>query len=178
MAQTNFHLAPPSRMVDGLLAVPIDIQSIDAKFAFDGATQSGTGDATVAFTVGPTAGNPFFDLRQTVTSAWLDGAPLPVAKLASHDFGAGVLSGLRILQSVLSAGSVHTLRVQYQLGMPASQLGGSYQPALEWSARPKLRWSFGFSDLFAGRYLEAWMPANLLFDQYSIHFDIRINNTL
>lgn len=178
MAQTNFHSAPSPKTVAGLLAVPIDIQSIDVKFVFDGAAQSGTADATIAFTVGPTAGNPVFDLRQTITGAWLDGAPLPVAQLALHDFGGGALTELRIVQSALGAGSVHTLRVQYQIGTPASQLAGNYPPAVEWSAGPKLRWSLGLSDLYAGRYLEAWMPANLIFDQFSIHLDIRIINTL
>ena len=32
----NFHLAPPPKTVDGLLAVPIDIESIVAVFTFDG----------------------------------------------------------------------------------------------------------------------------------------------
>jgi hypothetical protein len=178
MAPTNFHLAPPSKVVDGLLAVPIDIQSIDAKLVFDGAAQSGSADATIAFTVGPTAGNPIFDLRQTITNAWLDGAPFPAAQVALHDFGGGALSELRMVQSVLNAGSVHTLRLQYTLGIPASQLGGAYPPALEWSPGPKLRFSFGLSDLNAGRYLEAWLPANLIFDQFSIHLDVEVINTV
>ena len=79
--------------------------------------------------------------------------------------------------SALGAGSVHTLRVQYQIGMPASQLAGNYPPAVEWSAGPKLRWSLGFTDLGAGRYLEAWIPANLVFDQFELTLGLRINNT-
>lgn len=43
---TNFQLAPPPRTVDGLAAVPIDIQTVDAVFVFDGATSSATADAT------------------------------------------------------------------------------------------------------------------------------------
>ena len=74
---TNFHLAPPPKTVDGLAAVPIDIQTIDAVFVFDGAAASATADATITYTVGPTAGNPIFDLRQDITAAWLDGAPFP-----------------------------------------------------------------------------------------------------
>jgi hypothetical protein len=35
---TNFHLSPPLKTVDGLLAVSIDSQSMDAVFIFDGAT--------------------------------------------------------------------------------------------------------------------------------------------
>ena len=73
---TNFDLAPPGKTVDGLAAVPIDIQHINASLIFDGATSSGTGDATIDFIVGPGGGRPIFDLRQTITAAWLDGAPL------------------------------------------------------------------------------------------------------
>ncbi|MGH8558750.1 MAG: hypothetical protein ACRESZ_15115 [Methylococcales bacterium] len=86
---TNFHLAPPSKTVDGLLSVPIDIESINAVFTFDGAAQTAIVDATIVYTVGPTAGNPIFDLRQNITEAWVDGAVFPVAQLAHHDFGAG-----------------------------------------------------------------------------------------
>ncbi len=87
---TNFDLAPPPKTVDGLLAVPIDISTITARLRFDGATSTGTGDATIDFVVGPSAGSPIFDLRQTVTNAWLDGAPVPLAQVAHHDFGGGV----------------------------------------------------------------------------------------
>ena len=62
----NFHLAPPPKTVDGLAAVPIDIQTIDAVFIFDGAASAASADATITYTVGPTAGNPIFDLRQEI----------------------------------------------------------------------------------------------------------------
>jgi hypothetical protein len=72
---TNFHLAPPPKTVDGLAAVPIDIQTVDAALVFDGPASAATGDATLTYTVRPTAGNPIFDLRQEINSAWVDGAP-------------------------------------------------------------------------------------------------------
>jgi hypothetical protein len=175
---TNFHLAPPPRTVDGLAAVPIDIQTIDALFTFDGAAASGAGDATITYTVGPAPGNPIFDLRQEITAAWLDGATFPVAQLAHHSFGADPFTDLRVIQSVQSAGSVHTLRVQYPLATPNSQLGGSYLPAIQWSAGPKLRFVFGLSDLNRARYAEAWLPANLIFDQFAIILEIHLINTM
>jgi hypothetical protein len=165
---TNFHLAPPSKTVDGLFSVPIDIESINAAFTFDSAAQTATADATVVYTVGPTAGNPIFDLRQNITQAWVDGSVFSVAQLAHHDFGSGTFANLRVIEAVQAAGSVHTLRVRYDLAVPNSQLGGSYLPALDWLAGPKLRFVFGLSDLNKARYAEAWLPANLLFDQYSI----------
>ena len=175
---TNFHLAPPALTVDGLLAVPIDISAINAVFSFDAAAQTAVADATITYEVGPSAGNPFFDLRQTVSQAWLDNLAFPVAQLAHHTFGSGNFTDLRVIESVQAAGSVHTLRVQYPLAMPNSQLGGSYLPALDWLAGPRLRFVFGLSDLNRARYAEAWLPANLPFDQFAINLEIELTNTL
>jgi hypothetical protein len=175
---TNFHLAPPPKTVDGLAAVPIDIQTIDAMLVFDGATLQATGDAIITYTVGPTAGNPIFDLRQEITSGWLDGASFPIAQLAHHNFGIGNFTDLRVIENIQSAGSVHTLRIQYPLGTPDSQLGGSYLPALEWLAGPRLRFVFGLSDLNRARYTEAWLPSNLIFDQFAFKLEILLVNTL
>lgn len=172
---THFDLAPPVVTVDGLLAVPIDIQTIQAGLLFDGNTSSGTGDATIEFIVGPTAGNPIFDLRQTnLTAAWLDGVPIAVGDIALHDFGGGANAQLRILSSVLAAGSTHTLRVTYGLGTP--QAGGS-PPTLVWAAGPRLTFRFQMTDLSAGRYLEAWIPANLIFDQFELTLTLQVLNT-
>ncbi|MCC6790450.1 MAG: hypothetical protein IT336_02130, partial [Thermomicrobiales bacterium] len=178
MPPVDFRLAPPPTMVDGLLAVPIDVQSVQASVVLDGAASTAQADVTMTYEVGPTAGNPIFDLRQTIGQAWLDGAPLAVGLLAAHDVGAGSFSTIRVLESVQPAGSVHQLRLTYPLATPQSQLGGSYPPALQWSAGPRLRWSFGFSDLNAGRYLEAWFPSNLIFDQFTVDLDIQLVGTL
>jgi hypothetical protein len=175
---TNFDLAPPTKTVDGLLAVPIDISSIHASFVFDGAAQTATADATITYEVGPTAGNPIFDLRQTITHAWLDGAVFAPAKLAHHAFGTGSFTDLRVVEVVQSAHSVHTLRVLYDVAVPNAQLGGSYLPALDWQPGPRLRFVFGLSDLNRARYAEAWLPANLPFDQFGIDLTLRIVNTL
>lgn len=40
MSNTNFDLAPVPKTVDGLLAVPIDIQQLTATMVFDGASQT------------------------------------------------------------------------------------------------------------------------------------------
>lgn len=174
LAGTNLDLAPPPRLVDGLWAVPVDIQSLSANLTFDGATSSGVGDATVVFKVGPHGGNPIFDLRQTLTGVWLDGAAIPVSQAAHHDFGGGAHAELRVLERVLEAGSTHTLRVTYTLGPPQASSAGSYQPAMTFSAGPRLVFNFGFTDLGAGRYLEAWVPANLIFDQFDLQLELRL----
>jgi hypothetical protein len=177
MATTNFDLVPPPKTVDGLFAVPIDIQRVTARLVFDGAANSASGDATMEFVAGPQDGSPIFDLRQTITGAWLDGVALPVSKLAHHDFGGGSDAQLRVVESVLGAGSSHTLRVTYTVGMPQASMAGSYLPAITWSAGPRLAFNFGFTDLGAGRYLEAFVPANLIFDQFELSLEFEVRNT-
>lgn len=81
------------------------------------ANKISTSDATLEFTTGPFAGNPIFDLRQTIAGAWPDGNPLLVAKLPHHDFGGGADAEVRIVESLLAAGTTHTLRVTYSLGL-------------------------------------------------------------
>jgi hypothetical protein len=98
--------------------------------------------------------------------------------LAHHDFGVGTFTNLRVIESVQAAGSVHTLRVQYDLALPNSQLGGSYLPALDWLAGPKLRFVFGLSDLNKARYAEVWLPVNLIYDQFSIDLELLITGTM
>lgn len=178
MPAANFRLAPPPTTIDGLQAVPVDFGDLRASVSFDGAASSAEVDATVTYSVGPDAGCPLFDLRQSIGEAWLDGAPLDPGMLVSHEVGLGPLSSIRVLDAVQPAGSVHTLRLVYSLGTPDSQLGGSYPPALAWSPGPRLRWSWGMSDLNAGRYLEAWLPSNLIFDQFPVDLDITLNGTL
>jgi hypothetical protein len=173
----GFEHAPPAATVDGLFAVPIDIERVDATLRFDGSSSSGEGDATVAFTVGPEAGNPIFDLRQTVTAAWLDGVPLPAAQVAHHDFGGGPDAALRVLEQTLPASSVHALRLTYALGTPQASSAGSYPPGMRWGPGPRLTFNFGFTDLGAGRYLEAWVPANLIYDEFVLTLAVELAGT-
>jgi hypothetical protein len=177
MSKTNFNLAPSTKTVDGLLAIPMDIQTITASLIFDGASHSAVGDATIEFVTGPQNGNPIFDLRQTITAAWLDGTSIAVNKVRAHDFGGGSQAEMRILESVLTAGTTHTLRLTYSVGIPQSSMAGSYLPAINWSSGPRLAFNFGFTDLGPGRYLEAWVPANLIFDQFELHLEIQLTNT-
>ncbi len=60
----------------------------------------------------------------------MDGVPITPAQVAHHSFGVGAFTDLRVVQAVQPAGSVHTLRVHYPLGVPDSQLGGAYLPRL------------------------------------------------
>jgi hypothetical protein len=174
---TNFDLAPPPVSFDGKTAIPIDISAIDAHLIFDGAASTASGDATLTFVVGSAAGRPMFDLRQTITGVWLDGAPLAVGQVLTRDLGGGPGAELRVLDVPLVAGSSHTLRITYTLGLPASPPGGSYPPGLAWSAGPRLVFNVGFTDLAAARYLEAWVPANLIWDQYAVTLELQVTGT-
>lgn len=177
MPGLNFDLAPPAKTVDGLLAVPIDIQSITASLIFDGSTSKANGEATIQFTTGLQAGNPVFDLRQTITGASLDGSSLPVAKLAHHDFGGGENTQMRILESVLPAKTTHTLHLTYELSAPIGSSATISGTVPGWTAGPRLVWRSAFSDLNPARYLELWIPANLIFDQFQLTVEISIQHT-
>jgi len=177
LAGTNFAIAPPPRLVDGLWAVPVDISRIDATILLDAATQSATGQATLQFRLGRHAGCPIFDLRQTPSAVELDGAVVPVADIAAHDFGGGAGAELRVLARVLDAGTNHTLSVSYPVGLPQAPMVGSYLPQLSWSAGPRLTFNFGFTDTGPGRYLESFIPANLIFDQFELALELRLNGT-
>lgn len=173
----SLDLAPPPKLVDGLWAVPMDIARIDASLVFDAASQQISGDATLEFRLGRHAGCPIFDLRQTVTGVWLDGVALALTAVADHDFGGGANANLRVLNQALEAGSSHSLRLTYSVGVPQASMAGSYLPQIVWSAGPRLAFNFGFTDLGAGRYLEAFVPANLIHDQFELSLQLRLTGT-
>jgi hypothetical protein len=178
---TNFDLAPPpAALAGGGTAVPIDIASIDAHLTFDAAAQAAHGTASLAFVVGPAAGRPVFDLRQTITEVVLDGLALPVTAVPGVDLGGGPGAEVRVLDAVLASGTGHTLAVGYDVGPPASPPGGGYPPHLVWSGPAgarRLRWNTGFTDLAPARYLESWVPANLIWDQYAVAWEVTITGT-
>lgn len=174
--RADFTNAPPPTQVGGLRAVPMHIQNLRAVVTLDAATATGSVEATMTYLVGPHAGSPIFDLRQSVRTCLLDGAVLDPAKIAARDVGAGPHSTVRVVGVTQAAGSVHRLTVTYQLATPAADLGGAYPPVLHWS-NGRLRWSFGMSDLYAGRYLEAWFPSNLPFDQFPWTLELRLTGT-
>ncbi|RJX27385.1 MAG: hypothetical protein C4531_14000 [Desulfurivibrio sp.] len=177
VAGTNLELAPRPKAVDGLWAVPVDISRITATLTFNAAAATGTGSALLEFRLGRHSGNPVFDLRQTITGLWLDGDAIPPGQAGHHDMGGGPNAELRVLERVLAAGTSHELQITYSLGLPQSPMVGSYLPQLSWAAGPRLTFNFGFTDLVPGRYLEAWVPANLVFDQFELLLTLQIVNT-
>ena len=115
-----YRYAPPPTVVDSLFAVPIHIEAVTGTIVFDGGTKTATADAEMQFTVGPDAGYPIFDLRQTIATAELDGTSVPPADMEHHNFGGGVNAQLRVIERWLDAGTTHTLVLGYPLGEPNS----------------------------------------------------------
>ena len=170
--------APPPTRLGGCLVVPLHIVDLQISVEVDAAASRMHVDSTMAYKVGPTAGNPFFDLRQRVEDCWIDGVRVPPSAIAHRSIGqSGQKSAVRIIDEWQRAGSAHRMRATYRMGLPMSDLGGAYPPRLSWSAGPRVRWSLGMADLYAGRYLEAWFPSNLPFDHFPITLDLRITGT-
>ncbi len=168
----DLDLAPPAVTVDGLRAVPIDIQQISAKVVFDLSAHQASAEATVDFRMGDQAGSPIFDLRQEIAEAFLDDQPLPPETMHHHDFGGGPGAELRILETALPAGGTHRLRLRYPLGTPQAP---DADPALVWdTSAPGLSWDLWLSDLKPARYLEMWLPANLIYDRFQLSLEIAL----
>lgn len=164
--------APAPVVVDGLAAAPIDILELDAALRFDVPSASVNATATVKFQLGEAGGMPILDLRQVVSTLTLDGRPLPADALARHDFGLGLDAGASILAVTLPACSVHTLTLDYAIATPAAieAVGPRFT-----NTPAAARFDLASSDLEAGRYLESWLPANMIWDRHPIHLDIRLD---
>ena len=174
------HAPPPKRLGSAKsLAVPINIGRVSAKLVFDARSHRATGDATLDFHHGIDHGYPIFDLRQPITAAWLDGAPLAPAAMPLHRFGVKAEQSLRVLARNLRSGDRHRLRLAYDIAVSplAASGAGGYQPALLWSGDGSVNFNFGFTDLGGGRYLEAWAPANLIYDRFALRLDVGVRNS-
>jgi len=156
------------------MAVPVHINLVTASIIFDGASKTTQCTAEMQFTVGPDAGYPYFDLRQTVSTAILDGTSLPVSNIAHHDFGGGSDAELRILEQWLAADSSHTLALGYDLTTPDAPNAR----AIVWeTGSARLSFDFYLSDLNPSRYLESWLPSNMLFDYFPVQLEVQIINS-
>ncbi|MFH2006201.1 MAG: hypothetical protein ABI333_06410 [bacterium] len=161
--------APPAVVVGGLSAVPIDIETIDATVTLDGYSQSADVVVAVGFRIGEQGGMPIFDLRQDIVTAELDGLSVAPAQLAHHDFGGGQDAELRVLERELVPCSTHTLTLGYNLHQPSTP----ESLPVDWDAgTAAVRWDFWFTDIYPGRYLEQWLPANLIFDRFTLSLEL------
>jgi hypothetical protein len=160
--------APPSKSVDGIVGVPIDILKLQGTVVFDVEQKKALATADLVFEMTGEGGFPLFDLRQTVSKASINGKEVSPELLSNHDFGkqAGTM---RILEESLAAGAQHTLHLEYEISKPASPKSMD----LGWG-EGTIEWDFFFSDLNQGRYLEMWFPANLIYDRFGFDLDLQI----
>ena len=165
--------APEPAAVDGLDAVPIDVDDLAATLRFDASAGSpgASASATLRFRLGPAGGMPFLDLRQTPASVELDGAPLAANQVARHDFGRGLDSGFVILAAELPPCSEHTLVLDYPLARPDAPAA---KPITFLSDPDGVYFGFDLSDLEPGRYLESWLPAGMAWDRHPIHLRVEL----
>ena len=174
MSSEIFRYAPPPTAVAGLVGVPMHIERVTGTIVFDGTTKTASATAVMEFTVGPNDGNPVFDLRQTIGSATLDGAPIAVSSLAHHSMGGGAGADVRVISHWMTAGSSHVLELTYPVGTPQSNNAGP----IGWSSTSaRLAFNIFLSDLNPARYLESWLPSNLLFDRFPVDLEIEIQGT-
>lgn len=159
--------------MDGLTAVPMHVEQVQASVLFDAANQSAQCTAEMQFRVGPEAGCPYFDLRQEIGMAALDGLSIPASELAHHDLGGGSNAELRVLERWLAAGSSHVLALSYELATPEAPNAR----AINWEPRSaRLSFDLCLSDLNPARYLESWLPSNLLFDRFPVQLEVQVVN--
>ncbi len=159
--------APPPLEVDGLVGMPIDILSVRGEILFDGASRSARATAVMEFEM-TGDGMPLFDLRQEIERLVVNGVEVEAELAAAHQVS-HACGTMRILQQELPAGAVHTLELEYPLEKPMSPRSQD----IGWGENG-LNWDTFFSDLNQGRYLEMWMPANLLYDRFALELELEL----
>lgn len=171
-AQMQF--APPSFEVDGQTATPIDFQKIKATLVFDLDAKRAVAEADVTFRMGSLNAMPVFDLRQDVKEIKLDGKLIEPDLLVTRD-PPGLAStpecnqSMQVLKVVLDAQSEHHLLLKYDVSVPHSLDANGPK----WKDNG-VEWGTWMSELRPGRFLEQWIPANLIFDQFEFELKIKI----
>jgi len=147
-----------------------DVERIDAVIRFDVSGREATVEASVDFVAGEMAGHPVLDLRQEIDAVRLDGKDLAASSLPAVDLGGGSGAEMRMLDASLEAGSKHHLEFSYRLGTPSA---ADAEP-IGWTDGG-VRFDFWMSDLAPGRYLEMWLPAPLVHDQFALNLTIELS---
>jgi hypothetical protein len=162
-------LAPAPTIVSGRRIVAPDVERVDASLRFDVSARVAVAEAGVQFRVGERTGHPALDLRQPLEWVRLDGKDLAPEAFAPLDLGAGPGAEIRVLDVSLEGGSRHELEVGYRLDTPQAE---GAEP-IGWTDGG-LRFDLWMSDLQPGRYLEMWIPAPLVHDQFVLNVDIEL----
>ena len=132
----------------------MDVLSVDAEVNAIVLAQTVTAEAELRFRAGPGGHAQLFDLRQTILGARLDGQEIDPAQIVRVAVdGSGEITRLALGVPVDPC-TVHTLSLDYELSPPSVE--GQTPPLV---FRPNgLSWTFAFSDIYQGRFLERWLP--------------------
>jgi len=169
----NLSYAPPPEMIEGtegLWAVPIDIEAIEAALRFELDSEAHTGSARVQFRSGPERGVPVFDLRQSVTSVSLDGEALDLdSELGWVTIHPDPENRVRVLARELDPCTVHELELEYAIARPDA---AGLPSVLVVDGH--LNWEMQLDDLDPGARLEAWVPAGFVHDRHALTIEVEL----
>lgn len=160
----------PPLKIDGVEGRAIDVESLNAEVVFDPATQRGSAIATLSFQANLAGGSPIFDLRQPISTLYLDGEEIDVERVKTENLS-GTTGSLRVLDADLEACSRHVLRFEYEIITHESL--GARTPTY---ADEDVAWDFALSDTEVGRFLEQWFPANLCHDEFRFTLDLKVES--
>jgi hypothetical protein len=159
-------VTPPPVRLGSTVAAPVDVDRVRATVTFDIAARRAEVEATVDFAMDED-GCPALDLRQPLGSVVVDGDPLPPDACAHRDLGGGPGAEMRVVDRAFVAGTRHRLEVGYALATPDAT---GAQP-VSWGDGV-VAFDLWMSDLYPGRYLEMWLPANLCHDRFGLTVDV------
>ncbi|HXH75337.1 MAG TPA: hypothetical protein VNJ08_10255 [Bacteriovoracaceae bacterium] len=147
--------APPSfAYLDGK-AVYVDFITANYQLTYDSINKKVDVDTVIRFS-SLEHGYPIFDLVAEPSAVTLNGKQIPTTGVMDPDLE----SIVRVLQEKVTPG-IHELRIKHTLTTNVIFDTGVYS-------------GFWMSDLNDRRYLEQYLPTNLEFDQYRMHFLVRI----
>jgi hypothetical protein len=161
--------APPPSTVGNRRVLAPDVERVSVTLRFDIAAREAEGEARVDFVAGEVDGHAALDLRQDVEWLRLDGEKLDPSAWAPADLGGGTGAEMRVLDVSLEAGSRHRLEVGYTLDTPAAV----DSPPVGW-VDDGVRFDLSMSDLQPGRYLEMWVPAPLVHDDFVLELHVEL----
>jgi hypothetical protein len=156
--------APPSFGYRESQVVAVDIASVEIEYTFDVSSSRATAHAVVTFDADET-GYPLIDLVPSPTSVMLNDLALTTSDYPVISAPTGVTS-VRVLRSIVDAGTRNVLEVDYALGSNAVTFTSG-----------KVRAGFFMSDLSNRQYFEQYGPANYEFDQVDYKFKVKVVGT-
>lgn len=150
----NINHAPKNFITPDGMAVFVDFEKADYAITYNPAQKTALAKSTISFK-NFEEGLPIFDLVENPTSAYIDGIAVNIKNIKSLDSE----TTFKVVMKKLSPGS-HTLIVNSEIKEGVQFSGNGVSSA------------FWFNDLDDRQLLEAYLPANLEFDQYKMTLNL------